>query len=350
MKYFFILCFVSFSFCQEVLSLNPQKVYELALKNNKEIQRLRHQIKALEIDHQIAKKYYLPVVYFRASLVYELDKKEPTTETSLNVVSTLYEFQRTKSRIELSKIRKDITDIMLQQLYKDIQHRIIKLFVDAHLYKKLTEVKREEMAIAYVRFDRARERKELGLTTLHEVLKLESVYREKRSELLQAQHLYNQALLEIKQLAGIPYETIVELEDLVFNKPEGLRVNFSKLKEEAMKENASLKIKQAEIRSYEKEIESARQILSPRVNLRISTDKSALEISTPIFDAGRPYRIEYLSSLKRSVQAEKENLEKNLELLFYSAPYEWEYLKGKYVEAVAKNKYAEENLMLRRSE
>lgn len=75
-----------------------------------------------------------------------------------------------------------------------------------------------------------------------------------------------------------------------------------------------------------------------------------MEISTPIFDAGRPYRIEYLSSLKRSVQAEKENLEKNLELLFYSAPYEWEYLKGKYVEAVAKNKYAEENLMLRRSE
>ncbi|MFN3263471.1 MAG: TolC family protein, partial [Aquificaceae bacterium] len=156
-----ILFLCGLSFSQEVITLDYKKVYELALKNNRELQRLRHQINALDIDYQLAQKYYLPVIYAGASLLYDFDKRDTKTDVNLTVISTLYEFQRTKSRIELSKIRRDVAQLMLQQLNMDIQLRIIRLFVEAHLYRKLTEVKREEMAIAYVRFDRARERREL---------------------------------------------------------------------------------------------------------------------------------------------------------------------------------------------
>lgn len=350
MRYLFLLFFLSLSFGQDVLLLDPRKVYELALRNNKELQKLEHQIRALEIDYQLAQKYYLPVVYAGASLLYDMDGRSIKTGGSLTIISTLYEFQRTRSRIELSRIRKDIAHIMLQQLHRDLQLKILKLFSDAHLYRKLAEVKREEMAIAYVRFDRARERKDLGLATEHEVLRLESLYREKRSELLQAQHLYNHTLLEVKNLAGIPYETFIQLQELNFREPERQVLDFSQLREEVLKENSGLKIKDREIRMYEEDIKLARQVVMPKVNLRISTDRSGLELSTPIYDAGRGYKIDYLLSFKRSAQSERENLEQSLKLISLSAPYEWEFLRAKLVEAYTKDRFAEENLTLRRSE
>ena len=345
-----LLLLFGMSFSQEIITLDYKKVYELALKNNKELQRLRHQINALEIDYQLAQKYYLPIVYAGASLLYDFDKKDTKLDANLTVVSTLYEFQRTKSRIELSKIRRDTAQLMLRQLHIDLQLRIIRLFAEAQLYRKLTEVKREEMAIAYVRFDRARERKELGLATDHEVLRLESVYREKRSELFYAQHMYNHTLLQIKELAGIPYETIIQVEDLPTREVDRLIKPFPELLKEALEKNTSLRIKDLEVKSYEEDIKSAKQVISPRLSLRISTDKSGLELSTPIYDAGRQYKVDYLASLKRSAQSEREGIEAILRLMFFSAPYEWEYLRAKLTEAIAKDRFAEENLTLRRSE
>ncbi len=344
------LLFFGMSFSQEIITLDYKKVYELALKNNKELQRLRHQINALEIDYQLAQKYYLPIVYAGASLLYDFDKKDTRLDANLTVISTLYEFQRTKSRIELSKIRRDTAQLMLRQLHIDLQLRIIRLFAEAQLYKKLSEVKREEMAIAYVRFDRARERKELGLATDHEVLRLESVYREKRSELFYAQHMYNHTLLQIKELAGIPYETIIQVEDLPTREVDRLIKPFPELLKEALEKNTSLRIKDLEVKSYEEDIKVVRQVISPRLSLRISTDKSGLELSTPIYDAGRQYKVDYLASLKRSAQSEREGIEASLRLMFFSAPYEWEYLRAKLTEATAKDRFAEENLTLRRSE
>lgn len=239
---------------------------------------------------------------------------------------------------------------MWEQLDRDVQLRIIKLFVDAHLYKKLTEVKREEMAIAYVRFDRARERRDLDLATDHEVYRLEGIYREKRSELLYAQHRYNRTLLEIKALAGIPYETPIELKDLPFEELDKPLVDFSKLREEALKENASLKMKNLELRTYEEEVKRAKSVIGPRVNLKLSTNKGGLEITTPIYDASKPYKVEYILYLQKSVQREREGLERQISLLFYSASYEWEYLKAKWLEAITKDRFAQENLTLRRSE
>lgn len=345
-----ILLFFGMSFSQEIITLDYKKVYELALKNNKELQRLRHQINALEIDYQLAQKYYLPIVYAGASLLYDFDKRDTRLDANLTVVSTLYEFQRTKSRIELSRIRRDTAQLMLRQLHIDLQLRIIRLFAEAQLYKKLSEVKREEMAIAYVRFDRARERKELGLATDHEVLRLESVYREKRSELFYAQHMYNHTLLQIKELAGIPYEAIIQVEDLPTREVDRLIKPFPELLKEALEKNTSLRIKDLEVKSYEEDIKVVRQVISPRLSLRISTDKSGLELSTPIYDASRQYKVDYLASLKRSAQSEREGIEASLRLMFFSAPYEWEYLRAKLTEAIAKDRFAEENLTLRRSE
>ncbi|MFN7065520.1 MAG: TolC family protein [Aquificaceae bacterium] len=350
MKYLIFLLLVSICIGREVITLDYKKIYQLALENNKELQRLREQIRAMDIDYQLAQKYYLPIVYAGASILYDIDRGEVKRGLNLTVISTLYEFQKTKSRIETSRIKKDVAQLMQEQLNRDIQLRIIRLIADAQLYRKLTEVKREEMAIAYVRFDRARERKRIGLATDYEVLRLETIYREKRKELLYAQHMYNHTLLEIKRLAGISYQTLIEVKDLPSVGEERLLAEFKDLREEALRENITLRIKDLELKSHDEDIKIAKRFMAPRVNLRLSTDKSGFEVTTPIYDAGREYKVEYAVSLKRSILREKEALIDNINLVFYSAPNEWDYLRAKLAEALAKDKFAEENLTLRRSE
>ena len=95
MIHFVFLLFLSLSFGQELLTLDYKKVYELALRNNKDIQRLQEQIRAFEVDYQLAQRYYLPIVYAGASILYDMDNKETKTNVNLSIISTLYEFQKT---------------------------------------------------------------------------------------------------------------------------------------------------------------------------------------------------------------------------------------------------------------
>ncbi|RMH81202.1 MAG: TolC family protein [Acidobacteria bacterium] len=346
MRLLCLLLLLSLSFSYELLT--PESAYKMALENNKEILRLKHQIEAMDIDYELAQKYYLPVVYAGANLLYSFDKRDLKVETNLSVVSVLYEFQKTKSRIEISKIKRALAQLMMEQLKKDIQLRIIKLFAQAHVYKKLAEVKREEMAVAFVRFDRARERKELGLATDYEVAHLESIYREKRMELMKAQHLYNQSLLEIKRTVGLSYEVTIDLSPIPLTSVE--RDKFKELMELALKENTNLRMKDLEIKAYDEDLRMVGQTLSPSVSLKLSTNRSGLEISTPIFDTSKGYRIDYLLSLRRSAEVERRRLEDDIKLIFFNAPYELEYLKAKLEYARSRDRFMEENLMLRRSE
>ena len=136
-------------------------------------------------------------------------------------VSVLYEYRKTASRIKSAELRHEIKKEALKQLERDIKLKILELFTKAILYKKLTEVKREEMAIAYVRYDRARQKKDLGISTNLKVYQLESIYREKRKDLLNAQYEYNKAL-------RLDMNALIDVEDLDFKPKVGILGKFSR--------------------------------------------------------------------------------------------------------------------------
>jgi len=69
-----------------------------------------------------------------------------------------------------------------------------------------------------------------------------------------------------------------------------------------------------------------------------------------LFDPSTPFNLIELENQKRGVLVEIEDSLKELELLVNSADYEYSYLLSKLDYALAKGKYAEENLTLRRSE
>ncbi|MCS7285274.1 MAG: TolC family protein, partial [Hydrogenobacter thermophilus] len=267
MMYLLVILIFSFALGQEVIRLTPQKAYELAWENNAELRKLRYEIESVNFQLEEAKNYFLPYVMLGGGLIYNSKTEEWEKPFGVSFISLLYEYKKTSSRIRSAELSSEIKKEALRQLERDIKVRILELFAQANLYKKLTEVKREEMAIAYVRFDRAQQRKELGLTTNLEVYQLESIYREKRKDLLQAQYEYNRALLEIKKLVGMDMDTLIDVQDIDL-KPRAGDIDREKLLAYILKNNPIVKIKKKQVETYDELIRQAENILTPRVQIR----------------------------------------------------------------------------------
>lgn len=367
MIHLFALLLFSFAFGQEVIKLTPKIAYELALKNNPELKKLRYEIESFNFQYQEAKNYFLPYIFAGSGLIYNSKTQEWEKPFGISFVSILYEYRKTPSRIRSAELRYEIKREALKQLERDIKVRILELFAQAGLYKKLTEVKREEMAIAYVRFDRSQQKKQLGLSTNLEVYQLESVYREKRKELLQAQYEYNKALLEIKRLTGIDMDTLIDVEDIDF-KPKIGEIDKERLLKSALDNNPIVKIRRYELEMYDELIKEANSIFTPRIQLRgeigntIRTGfpqtraynqngwRAGIEIFVPLFDPPSLYKVEDLTSQKRMAEVDLQDTINEFRLLADSASYRYAYLLAQWDSALVKNRYAEENLTLRRSE
>jgi outer membrane protein TolC len=78
--------------------------------------------------------------------------------------------------------------------------------------------------------------------------------------------------------------------------------------------------------------------------------RAAVEIFVPLFDPSSLYRVESLTSYKKIAQVELEDTINEFKLISNSADYRYSYLLAQWDYALARNRFAEENLTLRRSE
>jgi outer membrane protein TolC len=367
MSFLLLLFFVSLCWTQEAIKLDLNKAYELALKNNPEIKRATLELDSFDAKETESKLFFMPRAVLGAGLIYNSKSEEWEKPFGVSFVSVLYEYRKTLPRIRSAKLRAQAQREVKRQLERDLKIKLLELFAQASLWEKLTEVKREEMAIAYVRFDRAVQRKELGLATDVEVARLEMVYRDKRAELRRAQFQYNQTLYRIKKLVGLKMDEYITLESLSFEPKRG-SLDKEKLLKVGIENSPLLTIKRINLALYEERLKEANNLFDLRVQLRgevgysIRTGvpqtraynqtgwRAGIEVLLPLFDPSTPFNLIELENQKRGVLVEIEDSLKELELLINSADYEYSYLLSKLDYALAKDKYAEENLTLRRSE
>ncbi|WP_448584677.1 TolC family protein [Thermocrinis sp.] len=367
MTLFLLLFLFSLCYGQEVIKLDIKKAYQLALNNNPEIRKMLNELSSLEAREVESKLFFLPNIVSGAGLIYNSQRDEWEKPYGISFLSTLYEFRKTISKIRSARLRTEMQMEVKRQFERDLKVTLLELFVQAELLAKLTEVKREEMAIAFVRFDRAVQRKELGFTTDLEVFRLEAVYREKRAELRKAQYEYNQTLYKIKKLVGFKMNDFIELESIQFEPKRG-SLDKEKLLSLAKENSSTLKIKRLLLALYDQKLEESNRLFDFRLQLRGEIGNTlrtgapitkaysqerwrvGVEIIIPIFDPATPFNLIELGNQKRSLLLEIDDSIKQLELMIHSADYEYSYLISKLDYALAMDKYAEENLTLRKSE
>jgi len=363
----FFLLLLSLCYGQEVVKLDIKKAYQLALKNNPEIRKMLNELSSLEAREVESKLFFLPNIVFGTGVIYNSQRDEWENPYGISFLSTLYEYRKTIPKIRSAKLRTEMQREVKSQLEKDLKVTLLELFVQAELLAKLTEVKREEMAIAFVRFDRAVQRKELGLATDLEVFKLEAVYREKRAELIKAQYEYNQTLYRIKKLVGLKMNDFINLESIHFEPKRG-SLDKEKLLSIGKEKSSTLRIKRLLLALYDHRLEESKRFFDLRLQLRGEIGNTlrtgapitkaysqegwrvGVEIILPIFDPTTPFNLIELSNQRNSLLLEIEDSIKQLELIIHSADYEYSYLISKLDHALVMDRYAEENLTLRRSE
>ncbi len=339
-------------FAQETLNL--RRAVDLALERNRELERLRREIHSLEDVYRAERwERFAP----RVDLL--VDREGFTLLSG----ALLLDFGNRLARIRSAEIAVKIKKELLQELERQVKIRLVKLFMDLYMAEKTAEVRREEMAVAYVRFDRERERLSRGLSDRVKVAELEKRYRAFRAELLSVQRRYNETLLEIKRFVGLDVETYVDvdLSDLLsFRVPVGKTVSAEHLLS-GLEGNYLLRVKELEIAYFRSRAQEQKRILYPELsvylNLRSIYEEADrfrsgwnLILRLPLFD-GRAsfFREKSFRDLARAVEVEREDLYQKLKRRALEAVYRWEELVGEYQSALAFDSWAQENLDLSRS-
>ncbi len=345
---------VSLCLAQSELSLNFSKAVELALTQNREILKLKREIASLE-DIYRAQKWDR----FAPKVELLIDKDSVNLFTSI----LLLDFGNRLARIRSARINTRIKEELLKELERQVKIRMFRLFMELALAEKLAEVRREEMAVAYVRFDRERERLERGLSDRVKVARWESTYTRFRAQLFEAQRKYNETLLEIKRLAGIPVDKPVEvlyMDLLNFDIPPDKTIDTTFFLKK-INNNYLVKVKSLEISYLESKATEQKRIFYPELygylqvknyyeSLHKTRGSANLLLRIPLFDGKTSfYREKSFLDLKRAVEVERKDIIERLKSDILKAPYVWEELMASYRDALTFDNWAQENLDLSRS-
>ena len=340
-------------FAQEVLVLDIRGGVSRAMETNREIQRIKQEILSLESLYR-AEKWDR----FAPKMELLIDREG----LGLFTRALLLDFGNRLSRIRSAEISVSIKRELLKEFERQVKIRLTELFAELYMAEKTAEVERERMAIAYVRFDRERERLARGLSDRVKVAEWERIYRGFRAKLLAAQRRYNRVLLEIKRFVGIPVDRPVRVdfsELLDFAVPRNRTVDADYLLAN-LKNNYLLRVKKLEVAYFRSRAKEQRRILYPELSAYLSAERSHgedrfrgswnLTLRVPLFD-GRTsfYREKSLLDMARAVEIEREDIREVLRRKALEAPYRWEELMGRYESALAYDLWAQENLDLSRS-
>ncbi len=341
---FFVLVTFGFS-----LELSLKDAIELALKNNRELRKFERILKSKNYQERLRL-----VERFSPKLELSADKDE----LKLTARLLLLEFGRRAHAMKAEKYRRLLAEEYLKEFRNLLQLEVSKLYVKIQLLEYKTQELRERMAIAYVRFDRERQKEELGLSDPVKVAEKEKLYRRYRYELFKAQKEYNEALYRLKRYMGIELTKDLTLKPIDFEVKESLTLDEKKLLK-LLSGNFKLKQKSLEIAYYMELEKGESNLYKPEVYLRGRLRQSfegdtRTELTTilnvPLLDPAARFRVNSIKEKRMSLLFEREYIAQQVKERILTFPYIWEELLEKYKFAKTNMNWAELNLDLKRSQ
>ncbi len=171
----------------------------------------------------------------------------------LNLSKQLYDFGRTARAEEAAEAALDSRQWRLQEVRQQRRLEVMERFFEVLLADLKYSRDNEALAIAYIRYDRAANRQELGKSSDIEVLELESLFQQARRRMTSSR---NQQRITRSQLAislnrpnDLPAEiAIPELE------AEAMTSNMEAWVERALQENPRLRSLRAEVVAARKQL------------------------------------------------------------------------------------------------
>ena len=199
---------------------------------------------------------------------------------SLFLNKPLYTFGRAESRLSVLEARKKLLVLEKQLLVERRRQLIMEKYFDVLNADNEFISENENLAIGFIRFDRARDNRELGRTAEIEVLRLQSEYELIRQRRYEAQNNQRLTRMMLAESMGYPRHLPTTLSAPEIDLERPLSDNLDSLIERALETSSEARVLEARGRVAELLIQEADLVDAPRINLELEVSEYERDTST----------------------------------------------------------------------
>lgn len=198
-------------------AMTLDSLYAYAKDNSPAIQSLKESVKAGQgvVDAEMGAWWpQVSASFGRSRLEPQSDGSEAVDDTIWAVTARqkIYDFGKTDSAVEKRKFEKNEAERRLARGLQVLRHDVAARYYDYLVSVQTVDALMQTNAIAYVEYDKAREKNEVGLASQRRVSSLHAVYRAEKLKLERAKKEMEIKLAALQELIGSPIGDYFDVE------------------------------------------------------------------------------------------------------------------------------------------
>ncbi len=200
---------------------------------------------------------------------YAVDDNDNDSMVSLFIRKPLYDFGKTSTRESLSQLNSELKQLEKDYLIEQRQLSITQKYFDVLNADNEFLRHNEDLAIGYIRYDHARENKELGLSSELEVLEAQVAYEAIRQNRYNSENMQRLTRILLAEELGFPESPPSEVAIPKQFSTVEIGDDVDKLVAQAFTHSLLLKIQQKKLDIAMQSIQLARHTSGPRLDAEI---------------------------------------------------------------------------------
>lgn len=206
--------------------------------------------------------------------------KDDDSKVSVYVRKPLYDFGKSSGTEQLSQLNIELRQLEKDYLVEQREISITQKYFDVLNADNDYLRHNENMAIGFIRFDHARENKELGLASELEVLQEQSTYEVIRQNLYQSENMQRLTRVILAEELGFPDQPPSELSVPELESAIQIKDDVEAMVQQAYKHSLLMKIRYKELAMAIQKMNSATDTIGPRLDAELEVSDYAREAST----------------------------------------------------------------------
>ncbi len=206
--------------------------------------------------------------------------KDNDSKVSLYVRKPLYDFGKSSGADQLAQLKVELKQLERDYLVEQRELSITQKYFDVLNSDNDFLRHNENMAIGFIRYDKARERQELGLVSELEVLQQQSDYEAIRQNLYQSENMQRLTRVMLAEELGFPGQPPSELSVPDLNSSTEIIDDVEAMVEQAFKHSLLMKIRYKELAIAIQKMNTAADTIGPRLDAELEVSDYAREGST----------------------------------------------------------------------
>ncbi len=208
------------------------------------------------------------------------ESEDNDSKASIYVRKSLYDFGKTTVYNSLADLKVELRQLEKAYLIEKRELSIVEKYFDVINADNEYLRHNEELAIGFIRFDRARDNQRLGLSSEMEVLERQVAYEKIRQNRYNSENLQRLTRILLAEELGVPQHPPSEVAVPELVSQSITTDDVDKMVEQAYRHSLRIRIQQKKLEIAKREIEAARHTIGPSIDAEVEFSEYARKGTT----------------------------------------------------------------------